>query len=122
MIEAFLVGLAVTGGPLANELDHLPTQEVARANMEANRKFRMWVEDVSRWTQPADEWVIGDVLRETDALYNVWDWIYWTQNRYCSLAVRLDAADTVRGLIGEPAYLSGDWPPAFPWWRVPRTR
>lgn len=41
-------------------------------------------------------------------------------NNACGLIYQRQALDEVRRQVGDEIWFSGNWPPLFPWWRIPR--
>ncbi len=64
---------------------------------------------------------LRDAICETDQLYNVWDNLRDAQCDYYYVSVRRQALRTLRTLIGDEAFYTGQMPPHVPVWHFPRS-
>jgi hypothetical protein len=57
------------------------------------------------------------VIKETDQLYQVWDYIRDSRCEYYYITVRRHALKKVLESIGTEAFYNGVYPPSVPTWR-----
>lgn len=95
----------------------LPDRQTANDLIRLNREFRKKIDD-QRVLELDRSDELNVAVRETDQLYQVWDSVRDARCEFYYVTVRRQALKRVREMIGDPAYLAGEMPPALPTWRI----
>lgn len=130
-MSGILLALALTGAQLMDtrppvedalrlpDLEWLTQQRavaVAAANDFERQATALWA--VCPDTPP---WQQATAAHQEAAALAEW---YWYAQRagdsLCDTDERRNALDYCRSCLGAEAYYAGRWPPALPWWRLPR--
>ena len=102
--------------PRVADAERFPDRPAVNELVRFNRAFRRHIDQ--RCQLEADRAVaLGQVLAETDRLYQVWDCVRDARCDFYYVTARRQALQKLRDLIGEEAYAEGELPPNVPTWR-----
>lgn len=102
------------------EFERLPSRDDAAREVGKNLSFSAWL---CKRREAAAAWELErfDIVEaENNQLYWTWDLIYRIQDDNRPTINRQRDINELRQRIGDEAFFGGVWPPAFPWWRIPR--
>jgi hypothetical protein len=112
---------ALAFAPRLAECERLPSRKEINDLLAVNRAYRndlmarLEVDAVH-----AEELKIA--IDETDQLYRVWEAARDARCAFYYVAVRRQALQQLREMVGPRAFYSGELPPALPYWHFPRAR
>jgi hypothetical protein len=104
--------------PQLGETQNWPDTKMVNTFLTLNRSFRNDLHkrlEIDVYNAEA----IRDAITETDHLYQVWDTLRDAQCDYYYVSVRRQALRSLRSLIGDQAYYSGQMPPPMPLRHLP---
>jgi hypothetical protein len=102
--------------PKLAEANRLPDRRVTNDYIQFNRAYRKTLETRLVWEADRAE-RIGEVLRETDRLYKLWDAIREAKSDFHYVTYRRQALKKLKEGMGTEAFLTGELPPYVPEWR-----
>lgn len=111
--------------PDLGEIERLPTRDEAGAAIRANWKFTAWIwqqKEAARKFDPQylDLGRIEFAEVENEHLFNAWQLISAIRSPHRDPIDRARDLNRLRAMMGDEAYLLGQWPAPYPWWRLPR--
>jgi hypothetical protein len=105
--------------PLLADHYRLPSKQIASDLISVNREYRKSLAD-RRVIEVDRAQILGDVIRECDELYQVWDCIRDANCDYYHVTVRRQSLKRLRDLVGDDDYNSAKFPASIPYWRMGR--
>lgn len=109
----------LAGAPLAADALRFPDRTTVNDYLLLNRDHHRHL-DHRQAGEPARWCELSDALRETNALYQVWDTVRDARCEYHYITMRRHALKRLRETLGEEAYYAGRLPPYVPLWRFDR--
>lgn len=106
----------LSDAPLVYDSMRFPDRLVIQEMLGFNRAYR---QHLSARVNLESAFVVDlhAVIKETDQLYQVWDYIRDSRCEYYYITVRRHALKKVLESIGTEAFYSGVYPPSVPTWR-----
>jgi hypothetical protein len=101
--------------PLA-DVERLPGKAEVGELLAFNRSYRRHLEAAGPLNRDRAA-PLRAALKETDALYQVWDAVHDARCEYYYVTVRRLALKRLRDAVGPARYAAGDLPPVVPLWR-----
>ena len=102
--------------PKLADANRLPDRRVMNDYIQFNRAYRKTLETRLVWeADRADR--IGEVLRETDRLYKLWDAMREAKSDFHYVTYRRQSLKKLKEGMGADAFLAGELPPYVPEWR-----
>lgn len=102
--------------PLVFDSIRFPDRLVIQEMLGFNRAYRHHL-SARVHLEPAFGEDLHAVIKETDQLYQVWDYIRDSRCEYYYITVRRHALKKVLESIGTEAFYNGVYPPSVPTWR-----
>ena len=102
--------------PLVFDCMRFPDRIVIQEMLGFNRAYRHHL-SARVHLEPAFGEDLHAVIKETDQLYQVWDYIRDSRCEYYYITVRRHALKKVLESIGTEAFYNGVYPPSVPTWR-----
>ncbi len=102
--------------PLVFDSMRFPDRLVIQEMLGFNRAYRHHL-SARVHLEPAFGEDLHAVIKETDQLYQVWDYIRDSRCEYYYITVRRHALKKVLESIGTEAFYNGVYPPSVPTWR-----
>ncbi len=93
----------------------LPDKHLMNDYIQFNRAYRKNLETRLIWEADRAT-LIGEVLRETDRLYKLWDAMREAKCDFHYITYRRQQLKKLKDGMGEPAYTAGELPPCVPEW------
>lgn len=112
-----VVMLSLDSRPPLADVERLPDRSTLRAMLALNRLYR---DELGK----RFDFDVGDVAQARFETLQCEGWLQMMADirdaeRWNTESAR-DLLSSLRDAIGMRRYYSGDWPPAIPWWRLPR--
>jgi len=104
------------GVPLVNDAMRFPDRTVIQEMLSFNRAYKHHLNARAN-LEPLFGVDLHAVIKETDQLYQVWDYIRDSRCEYYYITVRRHALKKVLESLGTEAFYSGNYPPSVPTWR-----
>lgn len=108
--------IELADAPKIYDANRLPDRRLMNEFIQFNRAYRAHLETRMLWeADRADR--IGEVLRETDRLYRLWDAMREAKCEFHYITYRRQALKKFKDSMSEESYLSGELPAYVPMWR-----
>jgi hypothetical protein len=102
--------------PPVADADRLPDRRLMNDYIQFNRAYRKNLDMRMLWeADRADR--IGEVVRETDRLYKMWDAMREAKCDFHYVTYRRQSLKKLKDALGPEAYMAGEMPPYVPEWR-----
>jgi len=106
----------LSNAPKLDDCRRFPDHRTVNELLGFNRAYRRYLDA----RQPMDQdrsAQLGEVLKETDSLYHIWDAVRDARCDYYYVTVRRQALKRLKELLGDDEYRTGTLPPYVPLWR-----
>lgn len=117
MIEVLLVAAIL--GDVEADFAKLPQAPKVALDMSTCWAMRNYLDLIETVAAPWDEEAIACQREELSRFIAVGYAIHCARKENGLIGQR-QSLNEVRRLVGDEIWFSGDWPPLFPWWRIPR--
>jgi hypothetical protein len=102
--------------PSVHDCLRFPTRTAVTEVLDFNRSYRRYL-DMQQPVERARWWEYQSAAEETDHLYHIWDTVRDARCECYYVHIRRRALKTLRDMIGDDAYYTGQLPPYVPLWR-----
>lgn len=118
-IAFFLLLATLDPLPSLTDLDYLPCEEIAQANLDFADKFALWCRHQASFDCCRAD-LFSAAQHETTRLRLPWKWLVDARCRHDSDTERRKALGKIRFAVGADNYRLGIMPPPVPVWRFAR--